>query len=116
METCVHCGSELKANAKFCSECGLAVERNATTQEYQVTADEVMKKVRELLHEGNVTSIVVKDPNGRAIFSIPATAGVVGVVIAPALAAVGAIAALMSNCTIVVVRRGEPASQAKRSS
>jgi hypothetical protein len=83
------------------------VEKNTTTQEFTVAADEVTKKVRELLHEGNVSRIVVKDENGKALLEIPVTAGVVGVLLAPWLAAAGVIAAVATRCTIVVVRKGK---------
>jgi uncharacterized membrane protein YvbJ len=107
LETCDSCGTNLNENAKFCSECGAAVEKNARTEEYTVTADDVMKKVRELLHEGNVTRIIVKDETGKTILTIPVTAGVVGVLVAPPLAAMGVIAAMMTKCTVVVVRKRE---------
>jgi len=57
------------------------------------------------LHEGNVTQIIVKDDAGKTLIEIPATVGVVGVVIVPWLAALGVIAALVTNCRIVVERR-----------
>jgi Domain of unknown function (DUF4342) len=65
----------------------------------------VTKKVRELLHEGNVSRILVKDEGGKPLLEIPVTAGVVGVLIAPWLAAAGVVAALATRCTIVVVRK-----------
>jgi len=74
-------------------------------QEYQVTGKDLGAKVEELLHEGNVTRIIVKDEAGKTLLEIPVTVGVVGVVIAPWLAALGVVAALVANCTIVVERR-----------
>ena len=106
METCQSCGTKLVENASYCYACGTAVGRNATTQEFTVSADEVAKKVRELLHEGNVSRIVVKDEGGKTLLEMPVTAGVVGVLLAPWLAAAGAIAAIATRCTIVVVRSG----------
>ena len=64
-----------------------------------------MDRVRELLHEGNVTRVIVKDEKGRTLLEIPATVGVIGTVLAPWLAALGVIAALVTNCRIVVERR-----------
>lgn len=61
-----------------------------------------MKRVEELLHEGNITRIVVKDENGKQLIEIPATVGVVGAIIAPWMAALGVIAAIATRCTIVV--------------
>jgi len=83
------------------------VGKNTTTQEFTISADEVGKKVRELLHEGNVSRIMVKDESGKTLLEIPVTAGVVGVLLAPWLAAAGAIAALATKCTIVVVRNSK---------
>jgi len=92
-------------NANYCHACGATVEKNTTTQQFTVSADEVTKKVKELLHEGNVSRIIVKDENGRALLEIPVTAGVVGVLLAPWLAAIGVITAIATKCTIVVVRK-----------
>lgn len=63
-----------------------------------------MKKVKDLLREGNVRKIVVRDEDGRLLLELPVTVGVIGVVLAPWLAALGAIAALVSRCTISVER------------
>jgi hypothetical protein len=63
------------------------------------------EKVKQLLHEGNVTRIIVKNEKGNVMPEIPVTVGVIGVLLAPWLAALGAIAALATNCTIVVERR-----------
>jgi hypothetical protein len=60
---------------------------------------------RELLHEGNVTRVIVKDEAGKTLLEIPATVGVVGVIVAPWLAALGVVAALVTNCRIIVERR-----------
>jgi repressor of nif and glnA expression len=85
------------------------VDKNTTTQEFSVSADELTKKVKELLHEGNVRRIIVKNEDGKALLEIPVTAGVVGVLLAPWLAAVGVIAALATKCTIVVERKSKAA-------
>jgi hypothetical protein len=108
METCQSCGANLVNSAKYCHECGAAVENKNTTQEFSVSADDLSKKVKELLHEGNVTRIIVKDEEGKALLDIPVTAGAVGLLIAPWLAAVGVIAAFVTKCTIVVERKSEP--------
>ena len=76
-----------------------------TSQEYTVSGSNLVDRVKELLHEGNVTRVIVKDEAGKSLLEIPATVGVVGVVIAPWLAALGVIAAMVSNCKIVVERR-----------
>ncbi len=74
-------------------------------EEFKVSADQLIEKVKELIHEGNVTRIIVKDDQGRVLLDMPATVGVVGVLLAPWLAALGAIAALATSCTLVVERR-----------
>ena len=65
----------------------------------------MIEKVKELLHEGNVTRIIVKNEAGKTLLEIPATVGVIGVLLAPWLAALGTIAALAAKCKIVVERR-----------
>jgi predicted regulator of Ras-like GTPase activity (Roadblock/LC7/MglB family) len=76
-----------------------------TQEEFSVSADDLGKKVKELLHEGNVTRIIIKDEQGKVLLEIPATVGVIGVVLAPWLAALGVIAALATNRRIIVERR-----------
>jgi len=67
-----------------------------------VKGEDVVKKVKAIIREGNVRRIIVQDKNGRNLVDIPLTIGVVGIVFAPVLAAVGVIAALVSECNIVV--------------
>jgi CBS domain-containing protein len=74
-------------------------------EEFRVSADTLVERVKDLLHEGNITRIVVKDDAGKVLLEIPATVGVAGVIIAPWLAALGVIAALATNCTMVVERK-----------
>lgn len=71
---------------------------------YEVRGEDVIKKVKELIAEGNVRRISIKDKEGKVIAEFPLTVGVVGVILAPVLAAVGAIAALVAECTISVER------------
>ena len=104
MPYCVKCGSKLEENDKFCGVCGTAVPR-FVSEEFTVNADNLVDRVKQLLHEGNVTRVIVKDESGKTLLEIPATVGVVGVVVAPWLAALGVIAALVSRCKIVVERR-----------
>ena len=94
----------MKEDDKFCSVCGAPVAR-ITRQEYSVSSSNLIDRIRELLHEGNVTRIIVMDDKGKRLLEIPATVGVVGVVLAPWLMALGVIAALVTNCRIVVERR-----------
>ncbi len=88
----------------FCTNCGAKVVK-VTREEFTVTADNLIDRVKELLHEGNVTRVIIKDEKGKVLLEIPATVGVIGVVLAPWLAALGVIAALATNCKMVVERR-----------
>jgi CBS domain-containing protein len=94
----------LKEEDKFCSACGAAVTK-VTKEEFTVSSDDLIEKVKQLLHEGNVNRITVKDEKGKTLLEIPATVGIIGAVLAPWLAALGVIAALATNCRIVVERR-----------
>ncbi len=73
------------------------------TESFKVAADQLLDAVKRLIHEGNVRRIVIKQ-DGRSIVEFPMTIGVVGVVFAPVLAAVGALAAVLTECTIEVER------------
>lgn len=73
-------------------------------ESFKVNGEELLKKFKALIKEGNVRRITIKEKTGKTIIDIPLTIGVVGAVIAPVLAAVGAIAALISECTIAVER------------
>lgn len=75
------------------------------TEEFKVKGVQLLKKVKQLIKEGNVRRIVIKDKNGKVVVEFPVTIGVIGVALAPALAAVGAIAALLTESTITVKRR-----------
>jgi len=101
---CEKCGAELPEGARFCPSCGATVGK-VVKEEFSVSSDDLVKRVKELIHEGNVTRIIVRDEEGKTLLEIPATIGVVGVIIAPWLAALGAIAALATKCTIAVERR-----------
>jgi hypothetical protein len=78
------------------------------TEELRVRGDALVAKVRELVREGNVRRIIIKDSDGRSMIEIPLTLGVVGALVAPVWAAIGAIAALAANWSIVVERRKSP--------
>lgn len=71
-------------------------------ESFRVSGDDLLKKIKELINEGNVRRITITDKNGKTIVEFPLTLGVVGAVLAPVLAAVGAIAALVTECTISV--------------
>jgi len=75
------------------------------TEEVKVKGEDLLKKVKELIREGNIRRIIIKNENGEPYVEIPLTLGVVGMVFAPVLAAVGAIAALASNFTIEIQKK-----------
>lgn len=75
------------------------------TEEFKVSGEELLKKVKQLINEGNIRRISIKNKSGKTIIEMPLTIGVVGTVIAPMLAAVSAIAALVSECTISIERQ-----------
>src|SRR5690349_17830289 len=78
------------------------LEQKFKTEEFRVEGEKLIAKVKELLHEGNIRRIIIEDKEGKTVLEIPMTLGVVGALIAPQLAAIGAIAALISEATIVV--------------
>ena len=104
MMKCPKCSSEIPEDSNYCKSCGTRQGRYVT-EEVSVAANDVLKRVQELLHEGNITRIVVKDEAGKQLLEIPATVGVVGTLLAPWMAALGVIAAIATKCTIVVERR-----------
>ena len=105
MSFCSKCGAKLKEADRFCYACGAPVTK-VVREEFSVSAENLVERVKELVHEGNVTRIIIKDDRGKVLLEIPVTVGIIGIVIAPWLAALGVIAALVTNCRIVVERRG----------
>jgi len=77
----------------------------AKKEKYQVKGEELLKKIKVLIKEGNVRKITISDKKGKELVTFPLTLGVVGAIIAPVLAAVGAIAALVTECTVTVERK-----------
>lgn len=75
------------------------------TEEFKVSGDDVVKVIKKIIAEGNARRIIIKRESGETLVEFPLTLGAIGVVLAPVLAAVGAIAALLTQCTIVVERR-----------
>lgn len=73
-------------------------------EEFKVEGKKVVTRVKQLIKEGNVRQIIVKNNKGKVIFSLPVTAGVVGAVLLPPLAVLGALAAMLTECSIQVVR------------
>jgi hypothetical protein len=77
-------------------------EEKVRTEEFQVKGEEIVSKIKELIHEGDIRRVIIKNEEGRTLIDIPLTIGVVGALVAPQLAALGAIAALVTHGTIVV--------------
>ncbi|HEX7100039.1 MAG TPA: DUF4342 domain-containing protein [Acidimicrobiia bacterium] len=77
---------------------------DSTFEDLRVEGEQLLSKVKELIHEGNVRRIIVKNNEGQTLIEIPLTLGVAGAVLLPALAAVGAVAALVTECSITVER------------
>jgi len=77
-------------------------------EEFRVKSEEVVEKIKELIHEGNVRRIIIKDDEGKTYLEIPVTFGVIGVLLAPWLAAIGAVAALVGHMKVEVIRTEEP--------
>jgi hypothetical protein len=79
-------------------------EDKTFTEEIKTTGEQLVTKVKELVREGNVRRLIVKNEEGKTLIEIPLTLGVVGALLLPVAAALGAIAALVTDCTIVVER------------
>lgn len=82
-------------------------EEKVRTEEYRVSGEGLIAKVKELIHEGNIRRITIKNAEGQTIIEFPLTLGVVSAVLAPTLGAIGVIAALVTDCTIVVEKLEE---------
>jgi hypothetical protein len=80
---------------------------NTTKEEFKVSGKELKEKIKQLIEEGHARRIIIKNEKGDVIMEIPVNFAVIGTVLAPALAAVGALAAVITNCTVVVEKRKE---------
>ena len=81
-------------------------DEKSHTEEQRVAGEGLVARVKELIREGNIRRIIVKNDEGHAIIEIPLTVGVVGAVLLPLWVALGSIAALASHYTLVIERRG----------
>jgi hypothetical protein len=82
-------------------------EDEVRTEEYKVSGDALVAKVKELVHEGNIRRVIIKNEEGKTLIEVPLTLGVVGVLFLPTLAAIGAVAALVTDCTLIVEKAEE---------
>jgi len=80
-------------------------QEKTTTEEFKVKGEEVLKKIKALVHQGNIRKIILKNEKGKTLVKFPLTVGVIGVALLPIWAAIGTIAALVANLTIVVEKR-----------
>jgi len=80
-------------------------------EEYRVQGEELLAKVKELVHEGNIRRVIIENDEGKTLIEIPLTLGVVGALLLPMAVAIGAIAAVVTDCTIRVERFGDEEEQ-----
>ena len=104
MKQCPRCGKDVEEDMNYCPHCGEPLKK-VSKEEFSVSADDLVAKVKGLIHEGNVTRIIVKNEEGKTLLEIPATVGVIGAILAPWMAALGVIAAIATKCKIIVERR-----------
>jgi hypothetical protein len=74
------------------------------TESFNIHGEQLLKKIKELIAEGNIRKITITEKNGKELMSFPLTLGVVGALLLPVMAAIGALAALLTECTIHVER------------
>ena len=74
-------------------------------EEFTVSGDRLVEKVKEIIEEGNARRIIIRNEKKEIVAEFPLTAGAVGILLAPALAALGAIAALLTKCTLIVEKK-----------
>jgi len=86
----------------------MSMDEKKPSDEFKVRGEDLLKKIKDLIHEGSIRRIIIKDEQGKPYLEIPMTLGVVGVVLAPLWAAIGALAAMASNFTVEIVKRDQP--------
>ena len=104
MQYCRKCGKELEDDAKYCAQCGTGV-RGTQWEDINVAADDLLGKVKQLIKEGNITRIIVLNEREEQLFEIPVTIAAVGTLLAPQLAALGVIAALVTRPIIRIEKK-----------
>ena len=82
-------------------------QESVQTEEHKVTGDKLLTRIKELVREGNIRRIIIKHEDGHVLMEIPLTLGVVGAALMPIWVAIGAMAALVANYTIVVEKSGQ---------
>lgn len=86
---------------------------NVRVEEFEVTGEKLVARIKDLVHQGNIRRIAIRNEKGVTLLEIPLLAGLAGAVLVPVWAAIGALAALLARCTIVVERIGDGASRPK---
>ena len=79
---------------------------NFHREEFKVEGEKLLLRIKQLIHEGNIRRIIIKDREGKVLMEVPMTLGVAGALIAPQLAAIGAVAALIAEATLIVEKKG----------
>ena len=80
-------------------------KEKSTWESFKVTGDEILNKVKEIIKEGNARRIIIKNEKEETVMEFPLTFGAIGAVLAPLFAAIGTLAALATNCTILVEKK-----------
>lgn len=83
----------------------MSQNENSNHESFKVSGDEILSKVKEIIKEGNARKIIIKNEKDEIVMEFSLTIGAIGVVLAPIFAAVGTLAALASNCTIIVEKK-----------
>jgi Domain of unknown function (DUF4342) len=86
-------------------------KEQSNQESFKVSGDEILSKIKEIIREGNARKVIIKNEKDEIIMEFPLTIGAIGVVLAPLFAAVGTIAALATDCTIVVEKRNVEAEE-----
>lgn len=86
-------------------------DKETRTEEFSVNGEQLIEKFKELVHEGNVRRLTIKNEDGRTLLEVPLTLGVVGAALLPVIAAIGALAALATKCTLVVERTDDTTNE-----
>jgi len=86
-------------------------EENTRTEEFEFSGDKLIAQIKELINQGNIRRVIIKSEEGRVLIDIPLTVGILGSLVAPQLAALGAIAALVTRGTIVVEKASEESAE-----
>ena len=81
------------------------MKKESNKEEFRVSGDRLIEKIKKIIKEGNARRVIIQNEKGKTLIEIPLTITVIGAALAPVLAAVGAIAALVTKCTIIVERK-----------